>query len=593
MTMKGEEIMPMGKRMSVGMKKEMRSVTFLLVLLVSTTMGFAKPRLHDLDIRVVLSKNGDAYITETRKMTVDGQGTECYIGLGNMHPSKVKDLSVSDETIPQYENIGTWKIKRSRSEKTGRCGIIEKNGSYELCWGIGKSGQHTYVTSYTITGLVRGYPDADALRHVFLDESVNPKPKRAKVTIMVADTTLVFTPETCGIWGFRFKGDLRFENGTIVAETTEPMSSKAALYVMAQFPKGMLAPTFQITDDTFEHKKELAFEGSDYGDDLTKEKKSFGQIMLTILKIMGLIAGGLAALGGLTYLFFKALSWYKRKKHESWAKSVDYFRSIPLGGNLQQANDMLNAFEFGKTEDYKRLVSAFILKLINERAFGIEPVMTATGQTVKRFVVKAEELSLEKNLPPLAYKMHEIFKKASGKDRVLDPKELESFMEDKSNRKLIRTFINLLCTRRDSKYYKGHMDEMCEVYGFKKFLDDFTLMNERHMTETQLWHEYMVWATLYGNAEQVIKDMKTINPEFFKMDEIGSQLSDNAILPAVYASIHQSTDRMLITRAENRRKSSQSSKRYSSSRSSGGGGSSSWGGGGGGFSGGGGGGGIR
>ena len=510
-----------------------------------------------------------------------------------MRPSTVKDLSVSDETIPEYENIGKWIIKRSRSEKTGQCGIIEKDGGYELCWGIGKSGQHTYVTSYTITGLVRDYPDADALRHVFLDQSVKPKPERAKVTIMGADTTLVFTPETCGIWGFRFEGDLRFENGTMVAETTEPMNSKAALYVMAQFPKGMLAPTFQITDDTFEHKKELAFEGSDYGDAITKEEKSFGQIMVDVLKILGMIAGGLAALGGLTYLFLKVFSWYKRKKHESWAKSVDYFRSIPLGGNLQQANDMLNAFDFGRTEDYKRLVSAIILKLINERAFGVEPVMTATGETVKRFVVKAEELSLEKDLPPLAYKMHEIFKKASGKDRVLDPKELESFMEDKSNRKLIRSFFDLLFTRRDSKYYKEHKDEMREVYGFKKFLDDFTLMNERHMTETRLWHEYMVWATLYGNAEQVIKDMKAINPEFFKMDEIGSQLSDNVILPAVYASIYQCTDRMLDTKAENRRKNRYSSKRYSSSRSSGGGGHSSWGGGGGGFSGGGGGGGIR
>ena len=584
----------MGKKMSIGIKKEMRSVTFLLVLLASTTIGFAKPRLHDLDIRVVLSRNGDAYITETRQMTIDDNGTECYIGLGNMSPSTVKDLSVSDETIPQYENIGTWKVKRSRKEKTGQCGIIEKDGGYELCWGIGKSGQHTYVTSYTITGLVRGFPDADALRHVFLDQSVKPKPERAKVTIMAADTTLMFTPETCGIWGFRFKGDLRFENGTMVAETTEPMNSQAALYVMAQFPKGMLAPAIQITDDTFEHKKELAFEGSDYGDGITKEKKSFGQIMLEVLKILGIIAGGLAALGGLTYLILKTLSWYKRKKHESWANSVDYFRAIPLGGNLQQANDMLNAFDFGRTEDYKRLVSAIILKLINERAFGVEPVMTATGETVKRFVVKAEELSYEKGLPPLAYKMHEIFKKASGEDRVLDPKELETFMEDKNNRKLIRSFYDLLFTRRDRKYYKGHKDEMTEVYGFKKFLDDFTLMNERNMTETQLWQEYLVWATLYGNAEQVLKDMKAINPEFFKMDEIGRQLSDNAILPAVYAPIYQVTDSRLKARAENRRKNSQSSKkRYSSSRSSGAGGRSSWGGGGGGFSGGGGGGGIR
>ena len=54
--------------------------------------------LNELDIRVVLQKNGDARITETRQMTITDKGTECYIGLGNMGASEVKDLTVSDET---------------------------------------------------------------------------------------------------------------------------------------------------------------------------------------------------------------------------------------------------------------------------------------------------------------------------------------------------------------------------------------------------------------------------------------------------------------------------------------------------------------
>ena len=126
-------------------------------------------------------------------------------------------------------------------------------------------------------------------------------------------------------------------------------------------------------------------------------------------------------------------------------------------------------------------------------------------------------------------------------------------------------------------------------------MKDFTLVNERHLTETQLWCDYIVWATLYGNAEQVMKDMKTINPEFFKIDVKASQLLDSTVLPVVYTSIYQGTDRMLDKMEENRRKTNKSSKKrnYSSSRSSGEGGRSSWGGGGGGFSGEGGGGGIR
>ena len=135
---------------------------------------------------------------------------------------------------------------------------------------------------------------------------------------------------------------------------------------------------------------------------------------------------------------------------------------------------------------------------------------------------------------------------------------------------------------------------MAEVYGFKRFLEDFTLMNERHLAETRLWRDYMVWATLYGNAEQVMKDMKAINPEFFKMDQVAVQLSDSIVLPAVYVSFFKGTEHVFDIMEKNRREAVQSSRRsYSSSRSSGGGGHSSWRGGGGGFSGRGGGGGIR
>ena len=573
--------------------KGTRFFTLTLMLWASSAMVFAQSVLHDLDIRVELSRNGDARITETRQMTIDNKGTECYIGLNEMSPSTVKDLSVSDESRQRYENIGEWKVDRSRSEKAGRCGIVDKgNGCYELCWGLGDSGLRTYVTSYTITGLVRGYPDADALRHVFLDENVSPKPMHAKVTIVGADTTLVFTPDTCGIWGFRFYGELGFENGTMVAETTGPMNSEAALYIMAQFPKGMLEPAIQTTDDTFEHKKQLALEGSDYVD-VDIVQLSDGKRGMSAPTAIGILGGTIVCLGGILYSFSGSRSRKKRKKIMALVKSVDYFRSIPLEGNLQQANDMLNAFNVGKASNYKRLISATILHLINEGVFSVEPMMTEAGKMAKRFVVK-EELPVEKDWSPLAYKMHEIFNKASGENHVLDPKELETFMENDNNLKVVKSFLNALHTMRTLEFYENHKDEVCEVFGFKRFLEDFTLMNERHLTEAKLWNDYMVWATLYGNAEQVIRDMKAINPEFFKMDQVAIQLSDNDILPVVYASVFKGTDHVFDIMGKSRKEPVRSHRsRSSSSRSSGGGGRSSYRGGGGGFSGRGGGGGIR
>ena len=69
-----------------------------MLLTASATHLFARPQLKDLNILVVLSKNGDARITETRRMSIDSEGTECYIVIGNMNGSEVRDLEVSDET---------------------------------------------------------------------------------------------------------------------------------------------------------------------------------------------------------------------------------------------------------------------------------------------------------------------------------------------------------------------------------------------------------------------------------------------------------------------------------------------------------------
>ena len=523
----------------------------------------ARPLLNDLDIRVVLNKNGDAHITETRQMYIDSEGTECYIGLGNMGGSKVLDLQVSDETGLQFDNVGSWDIDRSRSWKTGKCGIVTKHGGYELCWGLGESGNRTYTTSYTITSLVHAHSDADAIRHVFLDQNVSPKPEHARVTIV---TDSLLTPENCGVWGFRFKGEIHMQGTNIVAETTEPMESRSALYIMVRFNKGMFEPA--ITEsETFETKKQQALEGSDYtdSDELTGE-----DIFYLVLLVLGFFI--LPIVAGIWYLVYV---WRARRKVN---KDLLWYRDIPLKGNLQEANKILNAYKYFGT-DYNNLLSACILKLINMGAISIEQSLNKKGKTVQNFVI--HELPNQDKQPVLLRKVHNIFKNAAGSDTILEPKELKTYMKSSYNESITDSFINTLHAKTSISNYKNRLDDVRKVYGLRKFLKEFSLMDERHVNEVSLWKDYMIYATLFGIADQVIKDMKKINPEYFNMDQVANQMADDRTLPLIYSTMHSSTTRAAMSKAERE------------ARASGGGGSTSWGGGGGGFSGGGFGGGVR
>ena len=529
---------------------------------------YARPQLHDLNIRVVLSPNGDAHITETRQMSIDSEGTECYIGLGNMGGSEVRDLQVSDETGRQYENVGGWDIDRSRSWKTGRCGIVNKTGGYELCWGLGDSGDRTYITSYTITSLVHAYPDADAIRHVFLDEGVKPKPAHALLTIVAEDDSTHLTADNCGIWGFRFYGNVDFVGDSIVVETTEPMEEGSGLYVMVRFDKGMFHPTIQ-EEVTFEQKKNEAFEGSDYSSS-GDEELSVGEIFYLMFFLLIVFVLPIVA------LIYKIYTVWRFRQQVN--KDLLWYRDIPLNGNLPEANNILNAYRY-VSSDYNNLLSACILKLVNLGAITIEPRPNKKGKTVQSFVI--HELTNQKDLPLLVRQMHNIFKLAAGNDTVLEPWELKSFMRNNRNTSITDSFINTLHVKSDASKYSKQMDVVRQVFGLKKFLKEFSLLDERHVGEVALWKDYMIYATLFGIADQVIKDMKKINPEYFNMDQVADQMANDVTIPMIYSTMHRSTARAIASKAERE------------ARASGKGGHSSWGGGGGGFSGGGFGGGVR
>ena len=543
----------------------MRFVT-LLISLFSITLLSAAPRLHRLDIHVVLKHNGDALITEHRTMTIDSEGTECYIGLGNMGESTIKNLRVTDETEQEYENVGEWDVDHSREWKTGKCGIVTKSNGYELCWGLGASGERTYITQYIMTGLVRSYPDADAIRHVFMDTKVAQKPENASVTIESEDSVM-FSEENSGVWGFRFGGEVGFSNGKIYAVNSEPFGSEGGLYIMVRFNKGMFEPTVK-EDATFEEKKEEAFEGSDY------ESSAFEDWTLedwfSTIFVLGLFAWGIFdKIGG--YLSV----WSARRKLK---KQLTWYRDIPLGGDLQEANKILNAYRYAGDND-NNLLSACILKLISMGVITIEQRLNASGKMKQNFVINPIED--KDKLPALLRKVYEIFSSAAGEDTVLETNELRSYVDSKYNNSAMESFATMLHSRSSISKYNKRFDDVLQVFGLKKYLEEFSLLNERGVKEVALWKDYMVYATLFGIADQVIKDMKAINPAYFKMDDVAAKMANDMTIHAIYSTFSSGTARAAARKAARE------------ARTSGHGGHSSWGGGGGGFSGGGGGGGVR
>ena len=62
------------------------------------------------------------------------------------------------------------------------------------------------------------------------------------------------------------------------------------------------------------------------------------------------------------------------------------------------------------------------------------------------------------------------------------------------------------------------VDEKEEWKGLKKYMEDFSLLNEKEVPALTLWEEFLVYATAFGIADKVIKQLKLVYPEIENMD---------------------------------------------------------------------------
>lgn len=533
---------------------------------------FAGPRLPKLDMTVQLCDNGDVRITEVRHMQIDLTGSEIYIVIGNLDDdSRVGNLQVRDEMGCDFRNIVRWDVDASRAAKARKCGIVTKSNGYELCWGQGETGDRTYTVRYVITNVVRSYQDADGFNFMFVASNISPHPEEVTITFEREDGEPL-GQEDVKMWAFRYRGDINWVDGKVVARAEDGLEDDEAMIVMLRFEKGVLHPAVSV-NEKFDTLKDKAFEDSSYVEGFFDDFSFFDILWLVLAFVFTPIVYAI----WLVYVFFK-----RRKV----MKDLMWYRDLPFNGGLLKTNQVMNAYRyFGK--DYKGLISALVLRLLSIGALRIEEREVQPSAFKKMMGAQPKRMSLiciyplidDKKTKDMALlkKLHAIFLKASGDDAVLQPNELTQWM--KSHTGEVDPFMNSLKLSRSVGDCDKDLENSRKVFGMKKFLEDFTLANERHVTELGLWKEYLIFAELFGIADQVRKDMKSINPEYLRMDQVLSQLSNenNTMLLTAYT--------LSGFRQYDTTKAAEAAR-------SGGGGSTSFGGGGG-FSGGGSGGGVR
>lgn len=560
------------KKVFVRVASAFAAVLFLVSLTVLPSFAWGNGGAYNsIDVQVTLLPNGSAQVIELWDVDLDDDWSEIYIPKGNLGEMEIDNMQVKDLTEGvTYEYTGRdWNVysgfdtDEKRDFKYHKCGIVETADGLELCWGVDGVGEHTYQLSYIMTNVVQKYEDGyDGFLIRFVNAGMDEDPEHVSVTIDTADVEEL-TYDNTKFWAFGLMGTTRLSDGRVIVESDEGGDINYC-NVMCRFDEGIFEPSVSA-GKTFRSLVETAFEGSNYDIDAYDDGTSGGDSATsddsdnyaddsdwnisydddsswTGIGVVGLSA---ATVGGLAWY---ALTESKRKNARitntitrQEKKDVLYSRDIPLSGRLPEAYLALDVMDElpGKTT----IMEAYLLKWLKngwtrvdeeekKRLFGL--VSDKKVPTIV-FQKNIDDIPPE-DMDKVEKKLWRILVRAAGNDNILQEDELKDYA--KSNYEELESFFEaVLDNGMKTARGKNHVEDIAEkkligtshktvltdegkkeflnVIGFRKFLKDFTVINERQARDVGLWGDYLTFAALYGIADEVAEQFKELVPDFF------------------------------------------------------------------------------
>ncbi len=272
--------------------------------------------------------------------------------------------------------------------------------------------------------------------------------------------------------------------------------------------------------------------------------------------------------------------WYGHKEKQRRKALIDklldgkkyddlpYYRDLPLGGNLLLTGATLGTVDgiarhcgrknLGIKYGLQQLFDAFILRMIYKNQIQLayddsgrkprklfrisEPVKPPKGMDITDILadecLRFSGLDMNKaidgsilreakrsyrgyiNDAGIEYQLQKLLYDAAGDDHLLQPDELKEYAKQTplASRQLA-TVLSILAEQTIPEKFLVK-DNVHQAIGFLHYLRDFSLVKERSLEETGLWKEYLVYASLFGIADQVRSDMKKVAPDAARLNEL-------------------------------------------------------------------------
>lgn len=551
-----------------------------IILLVLTTFSIyvraddsSSLYLDKLKFDVTVNEDGSMDVVETWDIDISHVNTLYKtFKMDDDKFTSIKNVRVKDIT----GNREFTQIDEEMYHVTENCyyGLINSKGNFEIAWGVGLDNRYatrTYEISYTVVDAIGKYNDYAELYWQFIGEDFEVDADKITGTITLPSNAE--SEEDIKVWGHteNLNGEIYVTDTDKIKFQLENFDAGRYVEVRVLFPTEMIESTGRVYnedryDDVIKEETKWANQAN-----LRRQWEEIKDEVVATFVIFVILA--------LCIIFIEKAVKYGKKlssiKKFVPEQKLDYFRDLPEkdttpGEAVYILKEPYNAF----SRHFGKIFSATLLDLKLKDYIDLRVEKTDKNKD-KIYLKKLKES--DSNLKSDERRILDFAYKAFGKKTEVEMKTLEQYIEkhpagvealingclkaiesqlkeskmfDKKQKEefsnyaglsgvyyvfaivtlfwafplaIILLINGLICgsiKKRANVLTQKGVDSKEKWKGLKKYMEDFSLLNEKEIPAIEVWEHYLVYATAFGIADKVLKQLKTIYPNIDELDSI-------------------------------------------------------------------------
>lgn len=550
-----------------------------ILIISNTSKASGGLRLKNLSYDVKLNSDGTADVIEIWKISIEDTNT--LFKTFEVDTSKYKEITdVKVSEVKSTGNIDFTRINQYKYHVDKNCYYaLMYKGKFEIAWGAhAEDTTKTYKISYKIVDAVKNYNDCSEFYWQFIstDSEIPANYVEGTIKLPVA----MQNKEDLRTWAHGpLNGNIEIVSNDTVRFEVQNLEENTMLEARIVTPTNIFSSNQNISSQNklnsiLTQEQAWADEANAKREEMQRRAQRTKMLIITVLVITNIIGLILAIIVIKKIIKYKEL--LKQTPKIKPTEEFEYFRDIPNETETPAGAGFLYYFKnTGLQYNMPKIISATMLDLCMKKYIEFEVISNKKNQ-IKVNLKKdfSEGLSEdEKNVYELLQKipkngtnsftMKEFEKYASShSSSILNlfskieknakeqqevkgnySKELIKKSNDWSIKGVAYIFLSIIslplmwllvipaiiatvyCFKISSRYntltQKG-INEKEKWVKLKKYMEDFSMIKDKTVPELILWEKYLVYATAFGIAEKVLKQLKVVYPQIMDSDYISA-----------------------------------------------------------------------